>query len=69
MFAFFCAYNILVANNNGLQPISDLQASFFSMALSKCHSNKNNSKTKLEIKLLVLNLSNDKNRTTKKGLI
>jgi hypothetical protein len=34
MLALFSACNILVASNNGLQPISDLQISLFSMALS-----------------------------------
>ncbi len=69
MFAFFCACNILVANNNRLHLISDMHTSFFSMALSRCHSKKINSKIKLEIKLLVVILSNDKNKATKKSSI
>jgi hypothetical protein len=39
------------------------------MALLRCHSNKNSSKKKLEIKLFILILSNDENKATKKGSI
>jgi hypothetical protein len=39
------------------------------MALLRCHSNKNSSKTKLEIKLLVLIFSNGENMAIKKGSI
>jgi hypothetical protein len=46
-----------------------MHTSFFSMALSRCHSKKINSKIKLEIKLLVVILSNDKNKATKKSSI